>query len=165
MSTVSDVNTLSKMDVQAIRQCDKICLFHENGVGQVKLIKELKDYGPFDEREKSYMIDVSSRVHKWDDSIKHNVTASATCHELIYNWSASPSTWDAVQAICREGDELRLEWQADAVNGYFREAASRTPIHYDTLDLLIYRKGTYIASVRLSDSHCPDNTARMIRGI
>jgi hypothetical protein len=67
--------------------------------------------------------------------------------------------WQTVLRLLRAGDELRLSWVQDNNTDNIRQAG----LHFDSLDAVILRGGRERYEVRLEDSVCPDNSARMLR--
>lgn len=163
---------VSKQDIRAMKQADRVCFDHrhaDGGVGQIRCIKVIRNPGPFDDRDKTYTIPCESRVVAYslgDDGLEH-VSDRVTCFEMFHSTGADYYPWTAVCALVREGDTLRLKWVADSCNGYMKEAnkTSAQVIHHDTLTLQIVRDGSVIYSLPLASGHCPNNSARMIRGL
>lgn len=163
MSTAT--TCLSKMDIMAIRQADRISIHHSGGKCKLVCIKTLEPKGPFDDTEKRYDISISSDVRAYclarDNSCGHDVTKSARCSALCYT-SSDRSEWSSIKLLLREGDEIELDWIADGSNQYFREAHKHTGLHIDCLYASIRRRNRVICRVILDYSITPDNSARMI---
>lgn len=169
---VQTTTTLSKLDIKAMRQAEKVCFYHdrENG-GYISLIKEVKNPGPFQDTDRRYRVNVDSSVRAYDplgDSDKfwgNYICEQAKCSSLLMWTSADYCPWTAISSLVREGDQIKLKWTANPCNDYMRKAnASANPIvHFDTLELQISRKNRVMFTIPVDHSHCHDNSARMIK--
>ena len=173
MSVVAESVGLSSLDVKAMKQADRVCFDHGRSTekrGKIRCIREVRNPGPFDDRDKTYAISVESSVFAYDpkdDGRGRHVCDSVNCFELLHSVSPDSSVWTAVCALVRPGDVLRLHWVADSCNGYMKDVnrAASQILHYDTLSLQVKRGDAVIYTLPIAASHCPNNSARMIRGL
>jgi hypothetical protein len=96
---------------------------------------------------------------------------NAACFALVYNWAE----WKTISSLLRSSDELRLRWVGADNNGYLRRATVTEregdgyqpglgeKLYHDRLHLEVWRNGKQKYAFYVTDSVCPDNTARMIR--
>lgn len=165
---------LSKNDIKALKQADRVALFHlrttdfRKGEGLVRCIKDISNPGPFGPREKEHEVPVVSFI----SSVAEPATVKA--FELIHV-SQYNQEWQTIVGLLRAGDEIELHWSADNfANGYV-EAADVVrdcgagghvgkQLHADALHLKVCRNGKQKYSFLLEVSICPNNTARMIQG-
>jgi hypothetical protein len=89
------------------------------------------------------------------------------CFEWVSSAQYSEE-WRTIVRILRSGDALELVWIGDALaNGYLKNGEG-VRLHADRLALQFTRpraKGPQLWSFNVGESICPDNSARMIRGI
>ena len=168
MSTATQVG-LSKLDIKALKQADRVCFYHNKDGGTIRCIKEVKSDGPYDDRQREYSLSVESKVRAYsllgEGQCRH-VSEHAKCFEMIYNYKSSVGVIQMLTSVLREGDEIRLNWIADPCNTYMRESTKKLDVivHYDELRIVIKRGERFLGEMILATSHCPDNTARMIQG-
>src|ERR1017187_7213149 len=67
---VAESTGLSKMDMRAIRESDRVCFFHDgprnDHDGRIVLRKEIANHGPFDADHRDYeLTGLTSRVHDY----------------------------------------------------------------------------------------------------
>ena len=169
MSTdvVSETTGFSKLDLQAIRQCDRVCFYHDgesdSDEGRIVLRKEIENPGPFDPKERDYdLTGLTSRVHDYREPCDGRPDAYS-CFASISSSRYSDSVWHSIAAFVKVGDTFRLCWQADG-NSHTKAHG----LHLDELTLIVERhrggKGTESYPFIVDTSCSPDNTARMIRG-
>ncbi len=159
---------LTAQDIKAIKQADRVCFDHSTlRGGELRLIKEVKNRGPFDDREKQYEVSVHSRFHGKHANGEVVMYTNSSCFEMEHCGQYS-DTWNTVKAFVKVGDEITLEWYADGGNDYIRGSTYQGQrIYCDHLKLIIRRKMKNGETARfgfsLRTSTCPDNTARMVR--
>jgi len=161
---------ITKQDIKALRQADRLAVSSKHGEGKIRCIKEVRNHGPYEDREREYEIQTDVHVVAYDPfsgecSWGKDVTDSAVCFAYSHSNHPEYSPWPAITALLREGDELRLKWVADGSNTYFHRASAKADsyVHYDSVSLVIRRNGQVKYTVPICDSHCEDNSARMIR--
>lgn len=178
--------TLTKEHLKALRTADSICFDHykgpKGGTGKIRAIKRTpKDIW---EKEKTIEVPAVSTVRGY-----------GTCHERIQVSPDTISCFDmahsaqydeelqTILSLLRVGDEIEMVWVAGGGNGYVKRARV-TEKEYDTdgketpyqpgLGEMLYHDKLYIRIRRndkpkyffhYADSICPNNTARMIRGL
>lgn len=141
---------ISKLDLAAIRQADRISFHFHEGVHSVVCTKKVESPGPYGDSERDYEFPVKG-------GFPYSKTARA-CFAMIYTTRFNEE-WQTIAGCLKVGDELRLHWRADS-NQYLRDAG----LHFDEL-LLHVKRGSKVLVFSVATSICPDNTARMIRGL
>lgn len=151
---------ISKMDLKALREADRVCFFHQEGKGLIRAVKTVKDKGPYDDRERTYEISTESRVRVYKSDLgSREMQDAARCFAMVYSWQ--PSEWATIASLLKEGDVLILEWVGTDNNGYLDRQGEK--LHHDRLRLLVKREGKRDMLFHVDDSICADNTARMVR--
>lgn len=159
--------TLSALDIKALRQADRVSFHHFQGNGSIICTRLIRNYGPYDDRERRYEFNVQSSFSgKMNDELID--PASVCCFEMIHTCHCSEE-WQTVLHFLRAGDEITLHWSADgSANEYVRNSYIRDghgageKLHADMLTLKVKRGDKRLAFL-LDVCFCPDNTARMIR--
>lgn len=154
---------LTKTDLQAFKQADRVAFHWRDGQGSIVCAKRVKNAGPWNDQESRHTISVSDTMFFGCPHGKPN-----SCFALEHN--ACGETFQTIAGFLREGDELVLLWFADGErNDYLRRSRcdqspnnSGMELHADSLTLRIKRKDKRYA-FRIAVSICPDNSARMIR--
>lgn len=156
------VGALTKQDITALRTADRVSFHHNAGKGSViRGTKEVKNAGPWEERERTYEIACEGSVRVYKDG---DVTArNAQCFAMNHSGQFS-DTWQTVVSAMRPGDVVLLEWVGSDNNGYLNGVQGQ-PLYHDRLYLLIRREGKRPLKFHVEDSICPNNTARMIRPV
>lgn len=166
------MDRLTKTDLKALKTADDVYVGHFQGSGYLRCTKRRATLQPFSE-DRRHDIPCSStfRVYTGDGrygKVDERVECFAHPHG---------DAWDTIVSLLRAGDELTLEWIADAwSNQYLRATGTPERLHADTVKLTVkrpdkngeYRHRRCNASRRvfhLDTIICPDNSARMIRGI
>lgn len=157
LETTAAIGTLTKDDLKALRQADRLCFDRDrDGTSGIRCIKLVRNAGPFGEKERTVDVLCEATMHGQG-------VASASCFEMIYNYHGPECLWESIASILKVGDVLSLEWFADNNNGYIdRALTSGEKIHRDELYIRI-RRGEKKLRFHLATSICPNNTARMIR--
>lgn len=164
MTETATVTGLNKVDIQALRQADRISFHRHNGESSVVCTKEMRRAGPFEERERKHEIPCQDTIRAYNGPDgDYQDARAAQCFEMIHSAQVS-ETWRTIAGLVRAGDEIELEWIANDANGYLKSATSEgRQLYHDKLYLHIRRGGRRALSFYLDDSICPNNTARMIR--
>lgn len=180
MATTTESYALTKCDLKALRQADRICFDHgapNPGEGVVRAVKCGK--APF-RQEATHSIPVRSSVflHGADANAAyvHRGDASDFCRCFVMVFSPCyDQEWQTVVSLLRAGDELSLRWIGADNNGYVgrarvterdescHDAGLGERLYHDRLYLKVRRAGKEKYSFYLADSACPNNSARMIR--
>ncbi len=160
---------LSKVDVKALRQADSVSFHFTDGKHQIVARKTIENPGPFDDKQKTYSIDVLGDVVVYDKDGNRDRESPATCYASVYQWKYDTSVWKTIASILKHGDVITLEWFAGSVNDYMREVRGGVdvgPIHNDELYLIVRQVGKnkkhplkFLVETRVS----PANSARMVR--
>jgi hypothetical protein len=179
-TTVTDgVKTtgLSADDIKALRQADTICFDQlKDQVGQIRAIKRGRrgDRDLFRTQDAERVIPCKSRV--WaslrEGVTQNDLTAFEYCGSAKYD-----SAIQTILGLLKPGDEVELEWRTGG-NGYLERSrvtekepgAEYSPgmgerLYHDRLTLSVRRRGERKYTFNVADSVCPNNTARMIRGL
>jgi hypothetical protein len=154
---------LSKTDIAAIRKADSLCIHlnarHPNGL--VRLIKR-KPYNaqPF-ETDQEYVLaneHVTMETTSGRDALERGI---AECFSLvsIYHSQGCPSS--SILKTLRAGDELTFSFYPDCHSQMY---VARAGLHADCLYLHVRRNGKR-HTFELESSICPENSARMCRGV
>jgi hypothetical protein len=147
---------LTKIDIKALRKCDRVCFDYRDGKSAIRAIKSAPDGEPFD-NDKTHRIECEHRetVYREDGSTYGQKLAS--CFDMIHS-AKYDREWLTIVGLLREGDELRLCWSAGgASNGYIKDAKLRG----DTLTLEVRRNGNSKYSFHLATQVCAVNSASM----
>lgn len=152
---------LTKLDIAAIRACDAITVHLSSRVpeGLVKAIKR-RDYGkPFaEDKEHILPATVSSHNERGADALRNGAQFFAMEH--VY-WGQHCPTSSVLRTL-RVGDEISFSFWPDALsNGYIAAQG----LHGDLLRLTVRRDGKRVATWDFSQSFCPENSARMCKGV
>jgi hypothetical protein len=153
---------LTKTDIAAIRKADQISIHlnERNPAGRVVLIKRKKyNAAPF-ETDQEYPLDSEVRLEttRGRDALERG---AATCFELVYIYHNQNTPVSSILKTLRAGDEIAFCFHPDYhTNGYVADAG----LHADSLLLRVNRNGKYF-TYELENQVCPDNSARMIRGV
>jgi hypothetical protein len=154
---------LTKDDVHAIRHADDICihLSAKQPEGLVRLIKR-KPYGakPF-ETDQEHVLPAKVR---FETSLGKDALdkGTAECFAMSGIYHNQNGTVSNILRTLRIGDELHFSFWPDA---HSNDYVARAGLHADVVFLRVYRGGKRIANWEFEQSICPDNTARMCRGV
>lgn len=155
---------LSKDDIAAIRRADDLVI-HLNSkypAGLVRLIKR-KPYNakPF-ETDQEIVLEsakVSIEGHKAHAGIE---SGQVQCFDSVGIYPSQNTPVSNVLKTLRAGDEVEFQFRPDYhCNGYVAAAG----LHADALMLIVRRNGARHAEFELAMGICPDNSARMCRGV
>lgn len=185
MTETTLTHALDKTAIKAMRDADSICFDHDadptlaehNGIRAIKRGK-----APWYEdttvrvraRSSVYIHSDDDGPSRLDYDIRNGKTAC--CFDMIH-CSKHSEEWQTIVSLLRAGDEVELRWVGSDNNDYLtrstvteREKDSSHPSHslgerlyHDKLYLKVHRNGKVKYSFYLTDSICPDNTARMIK--
>ena len=163
MTSTSDIAAavLTKDDVKALRQCDRAIFTLQDGKTTVRCVRETKNPGPFDPKERTYTIEhCDSRVCDYDG---HRWTADEgayACYASAYGGKHNEaSSFTTAAALIRPGDHLTLKWVAGNNNDYLRDAG----LTHDELYLSIHRgKRTLVFYVTFCAIPTTAHGARMV---
>lgn len=156
---------LTKEDVYAIRHADDICvhLTAKHPKGLVRLIKRKPYYNA-----KPFETDQEHELHAtvaMDNAWKHGPmveSGAVQCFAMAGIYHEQQTHVSSVLKTLRVGDELRFRFYPDAHTTQYGEELG---LHGDSLYLDVYRDGKRKACFELETSMCPDNSARMCRGV
>lgn len=158
------VRSLTRIDVQALRQCDRICFHHDHDGSRIVAIKEIKKAGPFEDRERQHTISCHGQVRPYRASSVDGARCFSMLHSGRFN-----EEWMTIVGFVRAGDELRLDWSPDGMtNGYVEKSrvvegcGEGLQLHADVLYLKVIR-GKKRFSFMVDVEICVDNSARMIK--
>ena len=113
-----EIGTLTKQDLKAFKQAERVSFFSQGDYKQrwdcsaitssIRLTKEVRNHGPFDEREKDYDIAVRCAITDYEDdeALKATTWGKVACFEMEY--CGSP-TWRLLVAFLKVGDVLSLQ--------------------------------------------------------
>lgn len=153
---------LTKEDIFAIRKADVLCM-HLNKThpgGLVRLIKR-KSYSPKPfETDQEYILSakVEIETHRGKTALEAGA-AECFAHVGIYHEQASHVS--SVLKTLRVGDDVTFAFHPDGHgNGYVAAAG----LHADVLYLDVRREGKR-TRWEIEISVCPNNSARMCRGV
>ncbi len=164
MTSTNDIAAavLTKDDVQALRKCDRAIFTLRDGKTTIRCIKETRNPGPFDPKEREYVIErCDSDVKDYAAGWLHQENSLYECHASTYGGSmndASPFTTAA--ALIRPGDHLTLEWMGGNDNDYLRDAS----LTNDELRLVVRRGGKRLA-FWVASTICHASRSRMVQRI
>lgn len=155
---------LTKDDIHAIRHADSVCvhLNTRNPKGLIRLIKR-KPYNakPF-ETDQEHVLPATAAM---DNAWKHQElveSGAIQCFAMAWIFHSQQCHVSSVLKTLRVGDELRFRFYPDAHTTQYGEELG---LHGDVLYLDVYRDGKPHARWELESSMCPDNSARMCRGV
>jgi hypothetical protein len=155
---------LTKTDIAAIRKADQISI-HLNTpaypAGRVVLIKR-KPYNaaPFETDQEYSLENCETRLEttRGRDALERG---AASCFELVSIYHNQHTPVSSILKTLKAGDEIAFCFHPDYhTNGYVADAG----LHADSLLLRVNRAGKYF-TYELENQVCPDNSARMIRGV
>jgi hypothetical protein len=154
---------LTKSDITAIRAADDICvhLGTRNPQGLVRLIKR-KGYNakPF-ETDQEYILESVTVTMETGLGLSALESGAAECFAMAGIYHNQRSGVSSILKTLRVGDELTFSFYPDAgTNGYVAAAG----LHADSLYLHV-RRASGRQTWELCDSICPNNSARMCRGV
>jgi hypothetical protein len=163
------IGTISKIDIQAMKLADTVSFHRVNGKNTIVATKRVPKPKAFEDTERRHEIEVDGHVDHFRgdgeyalpyDTIEH-IHKFASCFDMIHS-SQYSDEWQTIVSILRPGDVISLVWQGADNNGYLNNAQGQR-LYPDKLYLKVKRDGKRDMSFYLTDSICPNNTARMIR--
>lgn len=153
---------LTKLDIAAMRAADDLCVHlnarHPDGL--VRLIKRRDRSTPFSE-DKEHVLPAAVKIEAMRGQAEL-ARGEVEAFAMIGLYHCQAGSLSAILRTVRAGDELTFSFYPDGhTNGYVAMAG----LHADLLYLYVRRDGKTIARWEVDHSVCPDNSARMIRGI
>ena len=147
---------LTKQDIQAIHKADDIVVYLDanNPTGLVKLIKRRDWNKPFSE-DQDWVINATASI---DSGFKDGIHCFAMCNVKQFHYSGASS----IMATLRAGDECNFRFWPDA---HTNKYTANADLHGDVLYLDVRRDGKLHRTWEFEHSICPDNTARMCKGV
>ncbi len=170
---------LSKLDIQAMRQADSsVCFNHtgnapdsrhyltpaSRGVGKIRCHKAVRNPGPFDDRDREYVIPCISTVSDYADYSEDYRPQEYKASSMEHHPQNVHGPWPTVCAFVRPGDMLELHWCAKNNNAH----SDRAELYADRMELRIERPSKNGAGCKryvfiLDNSINPGDTARMVQ--
>ena len=173
MSTIYKDHAIDKQELRAIKHADTICLDLNmaEGKSQLRAIREGRNSS--DGYDQTVYIDCNADI---DLRRGYNDVSSEYKHVKAYEYIGSCQfcdEWRTVADSLREGDIVTIDWSSDEPGnpngGYSGNAACTLPdyrgqpLYHDTVKLVIKRTNGKRLVYRICDSHCPANSAQMIK--
>lgn len=152
---------LTKDDITAFRKADDLCVHLDKSGPCVRLIKrKAYDAKPF-ETDIEYLV-TSAGVEMYGYRNKDALANGARCFAMVRFYHDQFTPESATVKTLKAGDEIIFEFHPDRhTNGYVAAAG----LHADCMMLRVRRDGKTVANWELETTICPDNTARMCRGV
>lgn len=152
---------LTKMDLRAMREANRVALYYnkdkEEGRNGILCIKVVPNDDPYDDGEKEYWIRCPSDI---DTRFNPRAEEYTRGYDMLWSYSTQ---WKCLLWILRAGDAIRLVWGPDwGTTEYMKQVK----LHADVMSMEIrrVRRGkTEKVLLRLAQSCCPSNTARMMK--
>ena len=147
------MNTISKQDIQAMKQASRVGFYHSEGASYIRCIRGIKE-GPF-ETEAEYRIACS------DGYGYPSCYSTSGEGYTAYHFESSLSykeTWQTIISLLREGMSIRLIWGENG-NGYYQQSG----LYLDQLHIELSKPDGKTLTFLFAVSICPNNTARMIK--
>lgn len=156
MDTVCE-SGLSALDLKALKSADRVAFFLYNGQSSIVGTKDVKNAGPYDDRDKRYTILTDTEMRDYDDKGHNRLLAGYRCFALVHG-DQYDECWRTTVESLRVGDTLKLVWLSDG-----NQNTAKAGLHLDILRLSIKRENGKKLAFHVKNAICPDNTARMIR--
>jgi hypothetical protein len=154
------MTSITKTDIAAIRSADTLCvhLNKTNSTGLIRLIKGRDRAKPFSE-DQEYVLPCSVELHGYNH--RTAIENGAQCFAHVYLFHSQHTPVSCIMNTLRAGDEVTFVFYPDAhSNGYLAKAG----LHGDALYMHV-RRGDKRYEWNLQTSTCPENSARMCRGV
>lgn len=144
--------TLTARDVAAMRKANYLTVRY-NGTSTVRAVKraERTDNDPF-AQDVEHDIPAPVTCRAYGATVTERTTACAIVS--LYKFQAGPID------VLKTGDAVAFEFVAGNDNDYLRAAG----LHHDELHVIV-RRGAKEIVLTIAGSICPDNLARMVRGL
>lgn len=139
---------ITKNDIKAMKQADKVCFEVHAGIGRIRCIKEIQD--PY-----VYEVEYGIEMPYFADNFGPDKFDSA--FHMFFCAKHTPY-WQTILTFIRVNDSLSLRWHVDNNNGYIKDAG----LHCDELFLEVTRNETRFLFF-LASSITPGNSARMVK--
>jgi hypothetical protein len=158
---------LTKADVAALRQCDHVSVHYSANDPSVTACVaykrlERKESDPFGDTERRVSIGNGACIgmaYRYDAAERN---AQARCFAMVSLYASQHTPESSAIATLRVGDAIAWEFSPDAgSNGY----AAERDLHIDELILRVRRGGRDHASWTMATCCCPNNSARMVKGV
>jgi len=174
--------SLTKQDLKCIKNADYICFdyLNENGqnVSQIRCNVEGKNSSTG--YLQTHLIECDSRFEIYVDKPNYKYQVSTMdkpkrCYDSISH-PKSDNHWESIRPLIRENDSIILQWHSNS-EGYLRGStttiesdnggyiAYKERLFYDKLSIIIAKPNGKRLEFWISFSICPDNSARMIKGV
>lgn len=152
--------TLTKLDIAAIRKADDLVVVLAEGKPAVTLTKKkrLNDPDPY-AQDTRYSLDAPVTLDGWH---RREETATARCFSYVTIFHNQHTHTSSVLNTLRVGDQISFRFWPDA---HSNTNMARARLHGDVLYLDVYRNGHRHAEFEIDHTNCPDNSARMCRGV
>ena len=158
---------LTSGDIKVLRNADTICLDYREGEGYIRAI-----------RRKEHTKDGFEQVVKVPTNTETRSCGEcgegdpSSCYEMIH-YPKTDLYWQTIVGCLKIGDILTLKWSEVGRDSqcYIGTATCQTsatlqkvvPLYWDWVDLMVKRDGRKGLAFKVSNSHTPDNSAKMIR--
>jgi hypothetical protein len=156
------MTALTKMDVNALRKADSLCVHLSKDYTAARAIKRNTptEAEPFaHDLEHLIPCTIELGTGRGREELE---SGRAKCFAMLWLFPTQLHTAALVLRTLREGDEITFRFVADYhTNGYIAAAG----LHADALCMDVRRQGKTIARWELETSTCPDNSSRMCKGI
>lgn len=159
---------LTKVDLAALRQMDDLVVqrYRNRGgeiVDRVECIRKVQktEANPW-VTEQIHRIEAPIRIRDDSWTMSKLDLTDATAFAMLGNYKHTLTTFTSALATLRAGDEIHFEFHPDY---HSTQYLAEIGVHCDVLMLHVRRGEKRIACWEIQQSTCPDNTARMVRGI
>jgi hypothetical protein len=154
---------LTKDDIHAIRRANDICV-HLNArhpQGLVRLIKR-KPYNakPF-ETDQEHILTATATMETLEGKRAFEA-GTAECFAMAGIYHDQACGVSSILKTLRVGDELQFSFYPD---GHTNQYVAASGLHADILYLHVRRDGKRVARWEFETSICPNNSARMCKGV
>jgi hypothetical protein len=153
---------LTKIDIAALKHADYLTVRFDGSDNSKSAVSAIKrahktEQDPF-ATDQYHTISAPIMVHGYD----YKPASHVTCWEMLSLYYAQGGHVESVIGTLRAGDGVRFEFYPDYhSNGYMAKAG----LHGDALRLHVTRGDKRFATWELAAQGCPDNSARMCKGI
>lgn len=160
------MTTLTKNDIKAFRTADDLVVHLGGRVGndgEVRLIKRKSRFNPKPfETDQEYRLENCKVRLETAQGMKALHEGRATCFAMVGLYHSQRIPASNIIKTLKEADEITFSFWPDAhSNDYVRKAG----LHADVLYLHVRRPDGKSYSWELDVSVCPDNSARMCKGV
>jgi hypothetical protein len=163
---------LTAIDIAAMRKCDRfVVAFNDHDASRrqtcVTLTKEARKSAsdPFAHDIDHSLVDCPVRIENSGAFAGDNAAAGVTAFALLYTYHNQRDHESSVLRQLKVGDRIAFRFYADChTNGYVAAAG----LHGDALFIDVERgedKARKLFTFELQNQVCPNNSARMVRGM